>query len=118
MIFLYNNQKKYIESKIKKAIQLSVTYGVFLVEKSTKNRKDSDIPIEDEDFRLHPILTPYFQISWRKKQKCRFSLDEIDDFLFGTDECVSRVLEEYSLKTKGLIDDSQICFSDLKRALF
>ena len=93
--------QNYMESKTQKAIQLSVTSGVFEATKSTKNRNDSDIPIEDEDFHLHPILTPYFQISWRQKQKCRFTLDEINDFLFGSDESVTKILEKYSKKTKG-----------------
>ena len=109
--------ENYRESEIKKAIQLSVTYGVFNVEKSTKNRKDSDIPIEDEDFHLHPILTPYFQISWRKKQKCRFTIDEVNNFLFGNDKCVTEILEKYSQKTKGKStneEDRQLSLLDLK----
>ena len=115
--------KKYSESKIRKAIQLSVTSGVFEAKRSTKNRKGSDVPIEDEDFHLHPILTPYFQISWRSKQKCRFTLDEINDFLFGNDERVSEILEDYLQRTKYMLstktgDVLQISFSDLRREYY
>lgn len=115
---------KYIESDIKKAIRLSVTSGVLEAERSTKKRSASDVPIEDEDFHLHPILTPYFQISWRKKQKCSFTLDEVNDFLFGNDECVSRHLDNYLQKTNSQTRKTQsnlsqqITFADLKRECF
>lgn len=110
--------EKFVESKVSKAIQISVTSGVFEVERSTKNRSGSDVPIEDEDFHLHPILTPYFQISWRKKQKCRFTLNEINNFLFGSDECISEILDEYLNKTSRLKDTHQISFADLKKECY
>jgi len=109
--------ENYRESEIKKAIQLSVTYGVFEAKKSTKNRRGSDVPIEDEDFHLHPILTPYFQISWRKKQKCRFTIQEVNDFLFGNDEYVTEILEKYRQKTNNKPasqENQQLSLFDLK----
>ena len=115
---------KYLESKVQKAIQLSVMQGVFIAERSTKNRGGSDVPIEDEDFHLHPILTPYFQISWRKKQKCRFTFSEIESFLFGSDEKISEILNGYSKKTsskKGSSmrdDDGQLSFADMKKQCY
>lgn len=111
--------KKYNDSRIKEALDLSVKYGVFESERSTKDRSGSDVPIENEDFHLHPILTPYFKISWRKKQKCRFTLDEMNGFLFGNDQDVSMLLFKYSKKTKSdNLDDSQISFEDLKKEYF
>lgn len=110
-----NPNGSYNESRVKDAIRQSVMNGVLIAERSTKNRSGSDVPIEDEDFHLHPILTPYFQISWRKKQKCRFTFDEIDTFLFGSDQKISSLLEQYSKKTTNEHDNAQISFSDLKK---
>ncbi len=115
------SDNNYYKSNVKSAMDLSVTYGVFESERSTKNRSGSDVPIENEDFHLHPILTPYFNISWRKKQKCRFTLNEMEGFLFGSDERVSELLNKYSAKTKQSIygtKDSQISFEALRKEYF
>ena len=109
--------RNYMDSKMKKAIQFSVMYGVFEAERSTKKCTAKDVPIEDEEFHLHPILTPYFQISWRKKQKCSFTLDEINDFLFGSDECVSKHLSYYYGKTKTY-NEQQITFEQMKKECY
>lgn len=111
--------KKYNDSKIKEALELSVKYGVFESERSTKDRSGSDVPIENEDFHLHPILTPYFKISWRKKQKCRFTLDEMNGFLFGNDQDVSKLLSKYLTKIRiDNFDNSQLSFENLKQEYF
>lgn len=114
-------EEKYVESKINKAMQMAVIYGVFEVSKSTKITGCGDVPVEDEDYHLHPILTPYFQISWRKKQKCRFTIDQINTFLFGSDERVSKLLTSYLSEMK-LDNDSeenkQISFLDLKKQCY
>lgn len=104
---------------IRKAMTMGETYGVFKIARSTKNRSDADVPIEDEEYHLHPILTPYFQISWRKKQKCRFSLEEVYSFLFGSDDRVSKILNDYLNKITTFRESSpdegeQISFIDLK----
>ena len=92
--------EKYGASEIKKALQYGVTSGVFEIVRSTKNRGESDIPIEDEEFRLHPIFTPYFRISWRRKQKCLFTMEELNTFLFGNDECITQILGKYYKETR------------------
>ena len=104
---------------IRKAMTMGETYGVFKIARSTKNRSDADVPIEDEEYHLHPILTPYFQISWRKKQKCRFSLEEVYSFLFWSDDRVSKILNDYLNKITTFRESSpdegeQISFIDLK----
>lgn len=108
---------------VKKAMTMGVTYGVFEATRSTKNRSDADVPIENEEYHLHPILTPYFQISWRKKQKCRFSISEVYSFLFGNDDNVTRILNSYLNKvTTAQANDTdmgeQISFLDLKNRCF
>ena len=92
--------QEYFISSLHKAIELCIIYGVLVPERSTKIIKMYDIPVEDEDYCFHPILTPHFQISWRKKQKCRFSLNEINDFLFSDPENVSEVIKNYMKKAK------------------
>lgn len=114
-------EAKYVESRINKAMQLAIIYGVFEVSKSNKITGSSDVPVEDEDFHLHPILTPYFQISWRKKQKCRFTVDQINTFLFGCDESVSKLLTTYLGEVKIEDDtqgDRQISFLELKEQCY
>lgn len=115
------NEAKYVESRINKAMQMAIIYGVFEVSKSNKITGINDVPVEDEDFHLHPILTPYFQISWRKKQKCRFTVDQIHTFLFGSDERVSKMLTEYFGEV-NIEDDTQgnrqISFLELKEQCY
>jgi energy-coupling factor transporter ATP-binding protein EcfA2 len=112
------SELKYAGSRVERAINLGITYGVFESERATKSRGDADVPIEDEDIILHPILTPYFQVSWRRKQKCRFTLDEINDFLFGNDERISKLLKAYEERTYADLStgrqsaDEQISFYD------
>lgn len=114
-------EEKYVESQINKAMQMAVIYGVFEVSRSTKITGFGDVPVEDEDYHLHPILTPYFQISWRKKQKCRFTVDQINTFLFGSDERVSKLLTSY-LSEMRFDNDSQenkqISFLELKKQCY
>ena len=100
---------------------MAVIYGVFEVSRSTKITGSSDVPVEDEDYHLHPILTPYFQISWRKKQKCRFTVDQINTFLFGSDERVSKLLTSYlseMILDSNSPEDKQISFLELKKQCY
>ena len=114
-------EEKYVESEINRAMQMAVIYGVFEVSRSTKITGSSDVPVEDEDYHLHPILTPYFQISWRKKQKCRFTVDQINTFLFGSDERVSKLLTSYlseMILDSNSPEDKQISFLELKKQCY
>lgn len=117
---IYGNSsigKKYSESEIKRALQVSVTSGVFEIVRSTKNRGDTDMPIENEEFRLHPIFTPYLRISWRRKQKCLFTMDEINTFLFGNDEDMKKILRKYHYETRDKMfggDSDQLSLLDLE----
>uniref|UniRef100_UPI004055EBC4 ORC-CDC6 family AAA ATPase n=1 Tax=Acetatifactor sp. TaxID=1872090 RepID=UPI004055EBC4 len=112
-----------VAAQVKKAMAMGVTYGVFEATRSTKNRSNADVPIENEEYHLHPILTPYFQISWRKKQKCRFSLSEVYLFLFGSDDRITKILNEYLGKVttsqqNNSDEGEQISFIDLKNQSF
>lgn len=108
-------------SKFVKALNASVINGVFIVEPSNKKTDWTAISFDDSDFFIHPILTSYFHISWRKKQKCRFSYDEIDTLLFGKNDEIDSILKQYRKKITMLVngsDDSQLSFSDLKYESF
>lgn len=110
-------EEKYVQSQVNTAMQLAVMYGVFDIERSTKITGGNDVPIENEDFHIHPILTPYFQISWRKKQKCRFDIYEMNTFLFGSDEQVTKILSKYYAEIKRdnkETHNEQISFVDIK----
>lgn len=68
---------------IQEILRAATMWGVFIAEKTNKakNKETKYLVYNNADYILNPILAPYYDISYRKKQKCEFS---DDDFLSMT----------------------------------
>lgn len=105
--------------KVKLALIVSIKWGIFLVDKTTKEKHKYESTDEDTDYFIHPIFTPYFQISTRKKQKCIFPYEEIYHFLYGNTKKVNDILNDYhdNLNTKEN-DNNQITLFEVNNDSF
>lgn len=54
----------------------AIMWGVLIPTKANKVKNPGDIVYDGRDYVLHPIFSPYFGISYRKRQKCE--LKDID----------------------------------------
>lgn len=94
-----------------------VTRGVLI---KCRNNKTKDVFCIDADeylYVLHPIYTPSFQISWRRKQKMEFQLDEIKVLISNNTREITKTMKNYIKKhmpehyskEKYLVDDESEC---------
>ena len=71
----------------------ALIWSVLIETESTKTKSSDNL--EEKDYLLHPILSPYFGISHRKKRKVKFSIDEIEKIFMGDDAVFSDLLKTY-----------------------
>lgn len=105
--------------RVKRTLKVAIKWGVFLVDKTTKEKDKYESTDEDTDYFIHPIFTPYFKISTRRKQKCIFSYDEIYYFLFGDTKKMNEVLNDYrnNINSKDY-DNNQIIMFEVNNDNF
>lgn len=80
----------------------SLVWSVLIETESTKSKSNDNL--EEKDYLLHPVLSPYFGISHRKKRKIKFSVPELEIIFSGDDAKFSELLKTY--KKKWQLDDS------------
>lgn len=56
--------------ELKAVLRDAVLWGVLIPAKANKIKNKGDIVFDGRDYMLHPIFAPYFEISYRKRQKC------------------------------------------------
>ena len=56
--------------ELKTILRDAVIWGVLIPFKANKIKNKGDIVFDGRDYMLHPIFSPYFKISYRKRQKC------------------------------------------------
>lgn len=71
----------------------ALIWSVLIEQKSTKSK--SDDTLEEKDYLLHPVLSPYFGISYRKKRKLKFNIDELEVIFLGDDIKYTELLKSY-----------------------
>lgn len=94
-----------------------VMRGVLLKTKHNKNKANYEISSDEFMYRLHPIYTPSFQISWRAKQKSDFSLDEVSDLISNDTKKINSVIKKYEKKYLKSEDFSEWGYSQMKLML-
>ncbi len=75
IIVTEKNDERIKELKI--VLRDAVVWGVLIPSKATKIKNKGDIVLDGRDYVLHPIFAPYFNISYRKRQKCELKDVEI-----------------------------------------
>jgi hypothetical protein len=77
------NDKESNYEKLNIVIKSAITWGVLYKESTTKEKNKYQFVDELSEYIIHPIYTPFFNISRRKKQKCYFTQDELNKFING-----------------------------------
>lgn len=62
--------------ELKSVLHDAVVWGVLIPSKANKLKSKGAIVFDGRDYVLHPILSPYFKISYRKRQK--YELKDVD----------------------------------------
>ena len=80
---------------IEKIFRDAVMWGILISEKSNKERNPGDMAYSNKDYILNPLLSPYFSISYRKKQKCELlDMQVIDMFQPIPDRTLSKMRQD------------------------
>ena len=73
----------------------AVMWGILISERSSKERSPGDMAYSNKDYILNPLLSPYFSISYRKKQKCELvDMQVIDMFQPIPDKTLSKMRQD------------------------
>lgn len=71
--------------QLNQVIDAALTWGILTERNRTKAKKYHEFVLGQTEYLLSPILSVYFCISWRRKQKCAFTIDELYKATFGDD---------------------------------
>ncbi|WP_018623044.1 hypothetical protein [Spirosoma luteum] len=94
-----------IRSFISECIKWSVLYEV----KLTKRKGGSRNPeIEESEYTLNPIYTPYFDISFRKKRRAEMRESELITIVSGNDVAFKELLAKKSKYLDVILEDSKL----------
>ncbi len=109
-IIKYDNEEKRL--LIQNILRIGVLWGVFKVFRENKKTDLTKSSLDDKSYMIHPIYTPYFGISYRKKKNHKFSVADLLEFSRGNSNSISRI-------TKAILDryESNNTFNDNQMSL-
>lgn len=106
-----------IEENITIFLKECVMRGVLIKAKNNKTKNVDYIGADEYIYVLHPIYTPSFNISWRRKQKVEFSVDEINTLIGNNTGAIRKILKTYMKKTKTSLEEDMLDDMQLKLPL-
>lgn len=85
--------------KLNKVIDAALIWGILTERNRTKAKQYSEFVLGQTEYLLAPILSVYFGTSWRRKQKCTFSINELYKaaFLDNVDELKRMLNDKYGM---------------------
>lgn len=83
------------EDNVKIFLRECVMRGVLIKHANNKSKNWGLISNDEYIYILHPIYTPSFQISWRRKQKAEFDMDEIKTLISNNTEKINEIIKKY-----------------------
>lgn len=87
----------FVDKITKTLLDEAVTWSVLVeVEGDTKRKNSSDL--SSKEYMLHPIFSPNFGISFRRKKKFEFTEDQISIIFSGSEAEYVNLCNEYSKK--------------------
>lgn len=104
--FSIKTSKASIDEDILLFLKECVMRGVLLKKRNNKNKSTYMISADEYLYMLHPIYTPSFQISWRRKQKAEFDLMELKVLVSNDSKEINNVIRKY--QRKYLIEDTDM----------
>lgn len=80
--------------------------GILIQLDNNKIKVKNTINYDQSMYQMHPIYTPKFQVSWRKKQKFDFSISEISVMIGSDTNKINSLIKNYKENTiSGKIED-------------
>lgn len=86
------------DEKLELFLKECVIRGVLLKKKNNKNKVNYVISLDEYIYMLPPIYTPSFQISWRRKQKTEFQIDELNVLINNDSAEINKIIKKYEKK--------------------
>lgn len=83
-----------------------VMRGILIKGKNNK-RKSNKVGTDEYLYSLHPIYTPAFKISWRRKQKLEFTVAELSVLASNNTIQINKLINRYQEKTKTKNQDEE-----------
>ena len=96
--FSIKTSKASIDEDILLFLKECVMRGVLLKKRNNKNKSTYMISADEYLYMLHPIYTPSFQISWRRKQKAEFDIMELKVLVSNDSKEINNVIRKYQRK--------------------
>ncbi|WDE12035.1 hypothetical protein [Thalassomonas haliotis] len=90
----------------KTLIDEAIIWSVLVEEVGDTKRKSAN-EASSKEYMLHPIFSPHFGISYRRKKKFDFTLDEIDVIFSGSEKDYVNLCKNYQKKWKLNTDESE-----------
>lgn len=103
-----------IEENVRIFLKECVTRGVLIKCKNNKAKNADYIGADEYLYVLHPIYTPSFQISWRRKQKIEFDIEEINILISNNTLEITKLIKKYMKKTNLLNENVNLDYMQLK----
>ena len=98
-----------LDGEVQKLLNEALVWSVFIPNRSTKNKTDTDI--EHIDYLLHPVLSCHFGISYRKKRKIKLTPYQLKTIFLESDEKFNDLYELYRKKlnvNESEVDESTV----------
>jgi|GEM_PF-3605116 len=106
-----------LEENISIFLKECVIRGVLIKYKNNKVKNGDYIGADEYLYVLHPIYTPNFQISWRRKQKIEFDINEINILISNSTTEITKLIKTYMKKTKVSNVNEELEYMQLRLAL-
>lgn len=87
------------DANIQLFLKECVMRGVLIKRKNNKIKNINVIGRDEYIYILHPIYTPTFQISWRRKQKVEFKTNDLETLISNNTEKISTLIKKISKDT-------------------
>lgn len=88
-----------LDENISLFLKECVMRGILIKRKNNK-RKSPKVGTDEYLYSLHPIYTPAFKISWRRKQKIEFTVAELSTLASNNTDRINKLISSYHEKTK------------------
>lgn len=108
-----------MDEKLSLFLKECVMRGVLIKKKNNKSKINYTISSDEYLYILPPIYTPSFQISWRRKQKAEFDLEELNVLIDNDSKGINKIIKKYEKKylKKSEEDFTEFGYSQMKLTL-
>jgi len=96
-----------LTDKITKTLLDEAVIWSVLIEVAGDTKRKSENEVSSKEYMLHPIYSPHFGISYRRKKKFDFSLGEIDAIFSGSEKDYVNLCKKYQKAWKLNTDESE-----------